>query len=69
MRFPLFVDSRYHEEQDVEFDPADVESLGETKRGLFLGGSRDVTIVTLCDRRQYTLNGHFQVQIEQARRH
>ncbi|RYX82745.1 hypothetical protein EON83_18170 [bacterium] len=68
LKFPLFVDARYNAEQDVEFDAAQVESLNETRRSLFLGGNHKITIVTLRDGRQYTLNGHFQAQIERARR-
>jgi hypothetical protein len=68
LKFPLFVDARYNAEQDVEFDSADVTSLDEMMRTLFLGGNHKITVVTLRDGRQYTLNGHVQSEIERARR-
>ncbi len=68
LKFPLFVDARYNAEQDVEFDSDDIENLGETMRSLFLGGNHKITVVTLRDGRQYTLNGHVQSEIERASR-
>ena len=66
LKFPLLVDPRYNAEQDVEFDSAEVEALEETTRSLFFGGSHKITLVTLRNGRQYTLNGHHRLQIERA---
>ena len=68
LKFPLFVDPRYNAEQDVEFNSEDIESVEETTRNLFLGGSHKITSVTLSNGRSYTLNGHFGQEIERARK-
>lgn len=68
LKFPLFVDARYNAEQDVEFEAEEVESVEETTRSLFLGGSHKITVVALRGGRIYSLGGHFEAQIERAGR-
>lgn len=68
LKFPVFVDPRYSAEQDVEIETDEVESVEETTRGLLLGGSHKITLVTLASGRSYALGGHVQAQIEGARR-
>lgn len=67
LQFPLFIDARYHAEQDVQFESGEVESIEETTRSRLFAGRFKVTIVRLSGNREYVLGGHFKVQIEMAR--
>ena len=68
LRLPLFVDPRYNAEQDVQFDPAEVESIEETTRSRVFAGTFKVTRLRLRGGREYLLGGHFASQIEAARK-
>jgi hypothetical protein len=69
MRFDIFTDPRYHAEQHIELDPAQVVRVEEKTVRLFMDGKHQVTVVTLQDGERHTLAGFVAQQIQAAKTH
>jgi hypothetical protein len=67
LRWPLFVDTRYHAEQVIELDLQAVVATEEKRTRLFMGGWHDVTIVTLENGERITLRGKLAQKIAAAK--
>ncbi len=69
MQFDVFTDPRYHAEQHIELDPAQVVRVEEKTVRLFMDGKHQVTVVTLQNGERHTLAGSVAQQIASAKSH
>jgi hypothetical protein len=67
MQFIVFTDPRYHAEQHVELDPAQIAGVEEKTVRLFMDGKHQVTVVTLQNGERHTLAGFVAQQIARAK--